>query len=94
MLTMRRRALAQTDRGFYVHDRSGRRGGWLPGGRQQRADVVLGGHSWQAFEHVCEAAGVPPAKPPEKSEESPSFSRPKPLSLRLENGFLQHSNRA
>ena len=43
MLTMRRRALAQTDRGFYVHDRSGRRGGWLPGGRQQRADVVVDG---------------------------------------------------
>ena len=27
-------------------------------------------------------------------EESPSLSRPKPLSLRLENGLLQHRTRA
>ena len=33
-------------------------------------------------------------RPAKKPEEFPSFSRPKPLSLRLEDGLLQHSTRA
>ena len=53
MLLMSRHASAQTDRGFNVQDRSGR-GGWLPAGRQQRAEIVLVGHTRQAFEHVGE----------------------------------------
>jgi len=53
MLLMRRHASAQADRGFNLHDGSCR-GGWLPAGRQQRADVVLVGHGWQAFEDVGE----------------------------------------
>ena len=50
---MSRHASAQTGRGFNVHDRAGC-GGWLPAGRQQRAEVVVGGHCWQAFEDVGE----------------------------------------
>jgi hypothetical protein len=53
MLLVNRHASAQADRGFNVHDRSGR-GGWLPAGRQQRAEVVLVGHGRQALEHVGE----------------------------------------
>ena len=53
MLRMSRHASAQTDSGFNVQDRSGR-GGWSPAGRQQRAEVVLVGHTRQAFEHVGE----------------------------------------
>jgi len=53
MLSMSRYASAQTGRGFNVHDGSCR-GGWLPAGRQQRAEVVLVGHARQAFEHVGE----------------------------------------
>jgi len=52
----------QMDRGFNVHDRSGR-GGWFPAGRQQRTEVVLIGHGRQAFEHVGEVGFSPkPAK--------------------------------
>ena len=53
MILMSRRAAAQTDRGFNVHDRSGR-GGWFPAGRQQRAEIVLVGHGRQASEHIGE----------------------------------------
>ena len=53
MLRVSPHASAQTDRGFNVHDRSGR-GGWLPARRQQRAEVVLSGHGRQALEHVGE----------------------------------------
>jgi len=92
---MNRHASPQTDRGFNVHDRSGR-GGSLPAGRQQRAEAVLGGHGWQALEHVGEGRllGCGPAETGKKPEDFPSFSRPKPLSLRLENGLFKHSKRA
>ncbi len=54
MLPMSRHASTQTDRGFNVHDRSDC-GGWLPAaGRQQRAEVVLVGHTRQELEHVGE----------------------------------------
>ena len=37
--------------------------------------------------------GKTPQKPAKKPEDFPSLSRPKPLSLRLENGLLQHRTR-
>ena len=53
MLSMRQHASPQTDRGLNVHGGSCR-DGWLPSGRQQRAEVVVGGHGRQALEHVGE----------------------------------------
>ena len=51
MLLMNWRASALADRGLDVHDRA-LRGGGLPAGGQQRAEVVLVGHGRDAFEHI------------------------------------------
>ena len=90
MLLGSRHASAQTDGIVNVHDRPGR-GGWLLARRQQRAEVVLVGRGRQALQHVGKTH---PPRPVKRPEEFPSFSRPKPLSLRLENGLLQHRTRA
>ncbi len=44
------------------------------------------------FDHIVHCKT--PLKPAKRPEDFPSLSRPKPLSLRLENGLLQHTNLA
>ena len=46
----------------------------------------------QEFHGICMLAVNPP-RPVKRPEDFPSFSRPQPLSLRLENGLLQHRTR-
>ena len=81
-----------TDRGFSVHDRSGL-GGSLPAAAMRRG---RSGWSWLAAAGTRRQVRFWVVAGPRlaiKPEDSPSFSRHNPLSLRLENGLLQHRTR-